>query len=155
MQGYENVWSVAFSPDGSHVVMGCGDGEVRIWQADGTGEPQVTHEHLDEVFGVAFSSDGTRLATASEDGTVRVRWIDGSGDTLVLRGHKYPVRGVGFSRDGARVVSAGEDGTARLWRVSWSGLLTYFGETVHTCLMPDQRIRLLAESRVTHLDEAS
>jgi WD40 repeat protein/serine/threonine protein kinase len=146
LQGYENVWSVAFSPDGSHVAMGCGDGEVRIWQADGTGEPQVIHEHLDEVFGVAFSPDGTRLATASEDGTVRVRRIDGSGDPLILRGHKHPVRSVGFSRDGARVVSAGEDGTARLWRVSWSDLTTYFGETVHTCLMPDQRIRLLAES---------
>ena len=146
LQGYENVWSVSFSPDGTQVALGCGDGEVRIWQADGTGEPQAIHEHLDEVFGVAFSPDGTRLATASDDGTVRVRWIDGSGDTLVLRGHKHPVRGVRFSRDGARLVSAGEDGTVRLWRVSWSGLMTYFGETVHACLTPDQRIRLLAES---------
>jgi len=146
LQGYENVWSVAFSPDGTRVAMGCGDGEVRIWQADGTGEPQVTREHLDEVFGVAFSPDGTRLATASEDGTVRVRWLDGSENTLVLRGHKFPVWSVGFSRDGARVVSAGEDGTARLWRVSWSGLMTYFGETVHACLTAKQRIRWFAES---------
>ena len=30
LEGYEHVWSVGFSPDGKSVVLGCGDGLVRI-----------------------------------------------------------------------------------------------------------------------------
>ena len=40
-----SVWSVAFSPRGDRFVSASEDGAVRIWNADGTGEPLVLHGH--------------------------------------------------------------------------------------------------------------
>src|SRR5262249_25737371 len=45
---------------------------VRVWNADGTGEPLVLAGHGDQVEDVAVSPDGARIASASYDRTVRV-----------------------------------------------------------------------------------
>ncbi|GAA0593826.1 NACHT and WD repeat domain-containing protein [Actinomadura livida] len=109
----DEVWDVAWSPDGSRVGTASRDRTVRIWDAAG-GEEAVLRDHGDWVRAVAWSPDGTRLASASDDRTVRVHRTDGA-EPLVLRGHEDTVRAVAWSPDGERLASGSYDRTVQVW----------------------------------------
>jgi WD40 repeat protein len=65
--------SVAFSPDGQHIVSGSDDRTIRVWNAM-TGEMAAGPftGHTDWVRSVAFSPDGQHVVSGSEDQTIRV-----------------------------------------------------------------------------------
>ena len=68
----DEVWWVAWSPDGTRIVTASFDGTARVWDVV-TGETLLTlSEHTAAVIDVTWSPDGTRIATASGDGTARV-----------------------------------------------------------------------------------
>jgi WD40 repeat protein len=97
---------------------------VRVWSADGTGEPLVFRGHDAAVSSAAWSPDGRRIVSASYDNTVRVWNADGTGEPLVIEGHEgvTAVRGDRpFSPDGTRIVSSSDDGTARVWNADGTG----------------------------------
>src|SRR5262249_9185683 len=66
------VWSVAFSPDGTRLASGSGDWTMKVWDAASGQELRALKGHTGAVSSVAFSPDGTRLASASWDQTVKV-----------------------------------------------------------------------------------
>lgn len=55
-----------FSPDGAQIVTLSDDKTVRVWNADGTGEPAVLRIPDIDAYSAAFSPDGTRIVTASQ-----------------------------------------------------------------------------------------
>jgi WD40 repeat protein len=110
------VTSVAFSPDGTHVLTGSDDNRARLWDA-ATGKPAATLAgHTRAVTAVAFSSEGTRVLTGSRDNTARL-WDAATGTPVAtLTGHTAPVEVIVFSPDGRRILTGSVDSTAaRLW----------------------------------------
>src|SRR5262249_31160709 len=112
--GQDEVWSVAFSPDGRLIATG-GFGSVMIWRL-ATGEK--LHElrgHMTQVRQAVVHPGGQRLASAGDDGTVKIWDVDTGQEVLTLRGHRDPVLDVAFSPDGLELASASRDGTVRIW----------------------------------------
>ena len=126
------MYSAAFSPDGSHIVTASGDRTVRVWPADGQGQPRILEGHRGLVYSAAFSPDGTRIVSGSFDQTARV-WrldrpaADGSVPFVELAGHESALGsgargGEGaFSPDGGRVLTISDDKTLRIWNADGSG----------------------------------
>ncbi|MCG8421625.1 MAG: protein kinase [Proteobacteria bacterium] len=117
----EVVRWAAFSPDGKRIVTSSYDRIVRVWNADGSGQPTRLRGHLERVFTAGFSPDGRRIVTASYDRTARVWNADGSGRSAVFRGHEEWVKSAAFSPDGTQIVTASWDKTARVWNADGSG----------------------------------
>jgi WD40 repeat protein len=100
LQGHTGwVKSVAFSPDGKHVVSGSNDKTIQIWEA-GTGAVlQTLQGHTDWVRSVAFSPGGQHVVSSSNDETVRV-WDASTGVVIqTLVGSTDRVSSVAFSPD--------------------------------------------------------
>lgn len=108
------VKSVAFGPDGTRVVSGCSNGELRVWDA-ATGQAKLTIEsYSDSVCSVTFSPDGTRVVSGNSDGTLK-SWNATTGrEPLTLKGHVGEVTSVVFNPDGTKIVSASKD-ELRVW----------------------------------------
>src|SRR6202021_2527619 len=71
------VNSVAFSPNGKHIVSGSNDSTIRVWDVDtGRGVSGPFRGHTDGVNSVAFSTDGTHIVSGSKDNTIRVWDVD-------------------------------------------------------------------------------
>lgn len=71
------VLSIAFSPDGSKLAAGVGDGTARLWDVTTGIELMSFHGHASDVQSVAFSPDGQWLATSGTDGIAFVWDITG------------------------------------------------------------------------------
>ncbi|KAG8846669.1 hypothetical protein FRB91_000553 [Serendipita sp. 411] len=112
-----SVNSIAFSPDGRHIVSGSSDRTIRLWDAE-TGQPlgEPLRGHSRNVSSVSFSADGRRIVSGSVDKLIRL-WDTETAQTLgePLKGHSKTVGSVAFSPDGRYIVSGSEDATIRLW----------------------------------------
>jgi WD40 repeat protein/tRNA A-37 threonylcarbamoyl transferase component Bud32 len=122
------VWSVAFFPDGRHVVTAGDDSIGRIWDATTGAQVTALTGHAIRIFMADVSADGTRVITGGEDGTARI-WDAVTGAELrVLRPDPMAQTGwittVRFSPDGKRVLTAGTAGTARVWDAATGDAIT-------------------------------
>ena len=113
------VWSVAFSPDGTMLASAGGtfDNTVKLWDVDSAEPTASLKGHADVVSSVAFLSDGTRLAARS--GITILVWDVDSGEQITIpEGHA-------LSPDGTRLaVVSEEDGTILVWDVDSAEQIT-------------------------------
>lgn len=87
MQGHRGgVSSVAFSPDGTHIVSASWDKTVRVWDAIGHREVLEPLRHNKSVSSVAFTSDGLHIISRDRDED-HYLW-DSSSGTLIS--HQVP-----------------------------------------------------------------
>ncbi|KAJ6566194.1 WD40-repeat-containing domain protein [Mycena capillaripes] len=129
-----NITSVAFSPDGKHIVSGSVDNTIRIWDLDSgkaLGEPLTGH--TDAVTSVGFSPDSKYIVSGSDDTTVRL-WDTQTGKELgqPLRGHSGPVHKVLFSADGRDIASTSLDCAVRIWDVDTAFSRSTSAELAHS-----------------------
>lgn len=113
------VYSIAAAPSGAWLATGAWNGELAIWNLEGT--RLVKHEgHGRAVSGLSVSPDGALLASASRDESVRVWPTAEEGAPLVLDGHSQRVSDVTWLDD-EYLQSAGDDGEVRTWAVRRAG----------------------------------
>ncbi|MBM3234980.1 hypothetical protein FJZ31_01645 [Candidatus Poribacteria bacterium] len=102
----DNVYSVAFSPDGKLLATGTGmrydiverSGEAKVWEMP-SGKLITILKHDGAVLSVSFSPDGNMLATGSFDNTAKV-WEMPNGKLIATLEHDNDVYSVAFSPDG-------------------------------------------------------
>lgn len=112
----KTVTSVAYSPDGTHVVSGSEDRTLRVWDVQ-TGESRkLVRGHKKTVTTVVFSPDGTRVVSGSKDGAVQI-WDVQTRRPIAgpLKGHAGSVLSVAFNLDGTRLVSGSEQVALHIW----------------------------------------
>jgi WD40 repeat protein len=110
--------NVAFSPDGTRLVMSDKEYSVKICEVETGKELLVLRgQHTGDVYAVAVSPDGRWVASAGEDSSVKV-WSARTGKLVrTFRGHTGLVSNLAFV-DGRTLVSGSRDHTVKLWDVS-------------------------------------
>jgi WD40 repeat protein len=111
------VLSIAFSPDGQTLAVGCGDGTVRLLNPNQPSpKPTVLTGHKGEVWAIAFSPDGKKLASGSWDKTVRLWDLEDLNKTpTILKNHEDLIWSVAFSPNRETLAVGCLDGTVWLW----------------------------------------
>ncbi len=115
-----DVWALAFSPDGQSLLAGGSDKLARLWDIPRRTVRHVFRGHNQGVVAVAFSPDGQNVLTGSRDLTARL-WEAASGrqrGPTLWHPTRHVVWAVAFSPDGQSMLTGCHDGTAILWDVA-------------------------------------
>jgi len=119
MDGHNSaIYTMAFSPDGKHMVSGGAGTNLRLWDVDKKELKNRVKGHYNAINTLVYSPDGQQLATCSNDKTVKL-WKAATLEELKhFKGHSAAVYTVAFSPDGKRLASAGGDRTIKVWDVA-------------------------------------
>src|SRR6266704_1036974 len=131
-QGHsDNVFAVAWAPDGDAIASGSRDRTVQVWHPL-TGTPiTIYRKHSHSLLAVAWSPDGRHIASGCTAGSVRVWQAFGDDDIVNYTGHKRFARSVAWSPGGAYIASGGDygDSTVQVWEaVTGKHIYTHTGQ---------------------------
>ncbi|HEV3025441.1 MAG TPA: hypothetical protein VGX76_23380, partial [Pirellulales bacterium] len=133
--GSQELFQVAWSPDGRRLAWSGTASLVRIWDYSTGHETESLGSQSQGAMSLAWAPDGGRLAVANGD-RVGV-WHTPYGGTARLeeinRRHADRVFSVAWSPDGERLASVGADRTLRIWdaqRSTPGGLVEVTGAPV-------------------------
>ncbi|WP_460168305.1 WD40 repeat domain-containing serine/threonine protein kinase [Thermostilla marina] len=134
------VRSAAFSPDGSRLALGLGNGEIHIVSWPDLAPLETWREFRAPILSVAFSPDGDTLAAVGARHLLLYDF-ENAEKRYIREAHLFPVRSVGFSSDGTKVITSGEDFAARIWDVETLSpvreLTAHLGHAVSAVFAPD------------------
>jgi WD40 repeat protein len=138
---FDEVKSLAFSPDGKILVSTAGDlagnqrGEIRLYEVvrqpgkqDSFVRWAVNTRRTQDLFfkwavvAAAFSPGGQVFATAEGDGTAKLRDPTTGQELAAFGGDVKPMRSVAFAPDG-ETLAAGSQNNVRIWRLLTKELL--------------------------------
>jgi WD40 repeat protein len=128
IEGHEppaEIWSVAWSPDGSRLLTtsgseesGAQDKTARVWDAETGEELLVLRGHTKAISYGFWSPDGRRIVTASTDNTIRI-WDAETGEELLTLSPPPALYGLfaALSPDGRYLATGGLGTPTAIWRV--------------------------------------
>jgi len=117
----DDVNSLVYSPDGTHIATASDDGTVRVWQIEDSPSLDVVCQHAAAVSSVAWSPDGTLLvsACAKDDQSLHF-WDPASGEPgerislSVYSTRLLTILSVAWSPDGRYIAAGCDDGTLQV-----------------------------------------
>jgi WD40 repeat protein len=115
--------SIAFHPDGKHLLTGGRDAHLRIWNIENNFElEKEIPAHNYAIYKIMFNPNGMLFATASRDKTAKL-W-DASDASLLFRldkenfsGHLNSVNTI-LWLDDSTLISAGDDRSIIVWKIT-------------------------------------
>ncbi|KAJ1877414.1 hypothetical protein LPJ71_011251, partial [Coemansia sp. S17] len=111
----DEVWYVAFSPDGRYLGSTSCDKTCIVWS---TKDYSIVHRlegHEFEVACLAWSPDSKQIVSASSDRTLRL-WDVNTGESLrVFSGHDETVTACKWLGDTGKIISGGMDRKVIIW----------------------------------------
>ncbi|THH05545.1 hypothetical protein EW145_g4721 [Phellinidium pouzarii] len=111
------VNSIAYSPDGKHIVSGSSDMTLCVWDLQiGNIIGTPLRGHSGWIHAVVYSPDGNYIVSGSDDSTLRI-WDAQTRDLLCepLRGHSSGVSCIACSPNGRHIASGSYDKTLYIW----------------------------------------
>ena len=110
--------AVCYSPDGTQLAVGDGDGHVRVMSMKTRKVLWEQRPHQEQVRTLAFSADGKTLASGGEDETIRLSRASDGQRIRHIHAHRRSVSAVALSPDGSLVGSVGLDQLVTVWDVA-------------------------------------
>jgi len=105
--GIGGVSVLGFSPDGSTLVAGSYDADLRVWSVKNGELLKVIDDLPVSVFALSFSPDGRWMAAAGVDRIVYIWKTDDWKLTRKITGQREMISAIAFSPDGKRLVTGG------------------------------------------------
>jgi len=132
------VNSIAFSRDGTQLIVGYADGIIRIIHLLSGHITLLSTAANNSVYDAVFNLDSTSALTAGNDNTIR-RWDLATAQTnylyelddIVVGSHQGYVYSLGLAPNGTWVASAGDDGNVFIWDLAnRKRMITFSGSKV-------------------------
>ncbi len=118
----QRVESVAFSPDGKHLVAvggtSCKFGEVQLWDVAARKLVKSEEVGFDVLYGASFSPDGKMVACGGAEKSVYLFSIPDLQQLLKFDNHSDWVFGTTFTRDSKHMVSTSRDRAIKLVEIA-------------------------------------
>lgn len=106
--------SVAFSPDGQHILTGSKDHTAQLWKKTSPGRPvQIFTGHGGSVACAVFSKSGDTVLTGGADG-IAILWKK-NGEKIKTFSLGKEIRNVALSPDGRYLAAGSPDGMVKIW----------------------------------------
>ncbi len=110
-----SVRSLAYSPNGKHILTGGNDGTLRLWNKE---TDQLIHSfkgHPETVFAVGFGKQGSFFFSGSQDHSIKLWNLDSAELLRTLDGHQGSVNSIAVAPDGEHLISASSDNSLKIW----------------------------------------
>ncbi|MCB0061262.1 MAG: AAA family ATPase, partial [Caldilineaceae bacterium] len=123
----DEIYSVAFHPEGAYLISGSGDHTVRLWSLTTGATEHIFTDATDAILTVACSQD--TIVAAGNDHLI-YRWQLQSGQRLLpFSGHIGAVGAVAITKDGQTLASGSFDQSLRLWDLrQGQSIRTYYSK---------------------------
>ncbi|OCH84561.1 WD40 repeat-like protein [Obba rivulosa] len=133
-QGHtDEIWALALSPDGKHLVSGGRDRRVGVWDVEKDEWVRGFGGHRDAISALAFrkvppsAATPPQLYSGSFDRTIKLFDLAAMGYVETLFGHQAPVLSLDALRAETAVSTGGRDKTVRFWKVPEESQLVFRG----------------------------
>ena len=108
-----NVYSLAFSPDGTCIAAGCDRRDIDEEDSDGRGSYNIRVINL-ELAKASYFHDRMFIPSGGEG----IQLLRGEVPPSPFKGHENDVYYIAYSADGKQIASSSDDGVVRVWDVS-------------------------------------
>lgn len=127
------VYALAVSDDGAHLVSGGRDRRIGVWRVGEAGTPlrwvRALTGHKDAIRGLAFRGETLELFSASLDRTVKLFDVSQLSYIETLFGHQEAIEDLSCLRAERAVTAGGRERTCRLWKIREESQLVFRGGT--------------------------
>jgi WD40 repeat protein len=113
----DQVYSVAWSQDGTRLATASQDKTARLWEWPSGKELKAFKDHSDAVTRVCFSPDGKSIYTTCQDHNARRFDLSTGIASRVFSGHNEGITALAITANGKNIITAGSEPDLRWWNV--------------------------------------